>query len=367
MPDVIVIGGGVIGLLSAWRLAQAGWAVTLFDKGQPGAESSSAALGVLAPQAGPSRYSPEWLALAHASLALFSALADELRDATGLDIELRDEGLLYSALDDEQWRELRDEAQTQTAADVPVTLLSTDDARELEPALHHAPELRGALHFTAAKQVENVRLCSALALACEKVGVTIHAGSEVTRLLHEDERVTGVWANGEKYAAAQVVVANGSWANTLTGLPVRPAKGQALALAAPFSLTHILDSAGIYIVPRRDGRLLVGATVEDAGFDKRPTAEGMRHLLTHAIRFLPALKEATVLSHWAGLRPRSPDDLPLLGPLPGHAGLMVATGHFRNGILLAPITARLVSEWVSGQASSVDARAFEPARFSDGL
>lgn len=362
MADVIVIGGGVIGLLSAWRLAQTGRAVTLFDRGQPGGESSSAALGVLSPQAG--EHTPEWLALAQASLALFPALADELRDLTSLDIELRDEGMLYAAVDDEQWYALRPEVETQTAAGVPVTLLSASEARELEPALIQTPYLRGALHFMAAKQVDNARLCSALALAGVQAGVTIRAGCEVTRLARAGERGLGVWANGEKYTAAQVVVANGSWAKALTGLPVRPARGQALALAAPFRLTHILDTAEIYIVPRRDGRWLVGATVEEVGFDKRPTAEGLRDLLTLAIRFLPALKDATVLSHWAGLRPRSADDLPVLGPLPGHAGLMVATGHFRNGILLAPITAQLVSEWASGQTPNMKVQTFSPSRFS---
>jgi glycine oxidase len=361
MSDVIVIGGGVIGLFSAWRLAQAGRTVTLFDKGQPGAESSSAALGVLLPQAGED--SPEWLALAQASLRLFPALAEELHELTGLDIELRDEGILYAALDDDEWRDLRDEVQIQNAAGVSATLLSAAEARQLEPVLNQAPDLRGALHFMASSQVDNVHLCSALALACIKTGVTIRAGCEVTQLAREGERVMGVWANGEKYAASQIVIANGSWAQTLTGLPVRPAKGQALALAAPFVLKYILDGAGVYIVPRRDGRLIVGATVEDAGFDKRSTAEDARYLLTQAIRFLPALKEATVLSHWAGLRPRSVDDLPVLGRLPNHNNVTVATGHFRNGILLAPVTAQLVTEWVSGQTPSVDVRPFAPDRF----
>jgi glycine oxidase len=318
-------------------------------------------LGVLSPEAG--EYTPEWLALARAGLRLFPALAEELLDLTGLDVELREDGLLYAALSEAEWRELRAEESIQTAAGVPTTLLSADDARRREPALHQALDLHGALHFTAAKQVDNVRLCSALALACAQAGVNVHPGCEVTHWVREGERVSGVWANGEKYLAAHIVVANGSWAQALTGLPVSPAKGQALALAAPFTLKHILDIAGVYMVPRRDGRWLVGATVEDAGFDKRPTAEGLRDLLARAIRFLPALKEATVLSHWAGLRPRSPDDLPVLGPLPHQDQVLVATGHFRNGILLAPITAQLVAEWVNGQPFSVEVQAFAPSRF----
>lgn len=365
MPDVIVIGGGVIGLLLAWRLAQTGLSVTLFDKAQPGAEASAAALGVLSPQAG--EHTREWLALAQASLALFPALADELRDLTGLDIELRDEGLLYAALDDEQWRELQADVNVQTGAGLPATLLTASAARELEPALNHAPNLRGVLHFTAAQQVDNVRLCSALVVACAQSGVVIRAGCEVTQLVREGERVIGVWANGETHIAHHIVLANGSWARAVAGLPVRPAKGQALALAAPFRVTHVLDSDGIYIAPRRDGRLLVGATVEEAGFDKRPTAEGAQYLLTHALRFLPALKDATLLNHWAGLRPRALDDLPILGPLPGATGLIVATGHFRNGILLAPITAQLVSEWVSGQMPTIEVSTFAPDRFASGL
>lgn len=362
MADVIVVGGGVIGLLAAWRLAQAGRAVTLFDKGQPGAESSAAALGVLAPHAG--EYTPEWLALAQAGLKLFPALADELRSLTGLDIELSQGGSLLAALDEAEWRDLHEEVRLQNAAGVPAALLSAEEARQLEPGLAHAPELRGALHFTEARQVDNVRLCSALVLACQLAGVTIRAGCEVTQLARVGGRVTGVWANGEKYAAAHIVIANGGWAQALTGLPIRPAKGQALALAAPFTLKVILDGAGVYLVPRRDGRLIVGATVEEAGFDKRPTAEDARYLLTQAIHFLPRLKSATVLSQWAGLRPRAADDLPVLGPLPDDDKVLVATGHFRNGILLAPITAQWISEWVSGQTPNMDVQTFSPSRFS---
>jgi glycine oxidase len=363
-PDIIVVGGGVIGLLSAWRMAQAGLAVTLFERGKPGAESSSAALGVLSPQAAEYRPS-EYLQLQQASLALYPALADELRTYTGVDVELRTEGMLYAAFDDAEAAKLAEMQAEQTAAGIAVTPLSAKEAHELEPALGDA--LRAALFFTTSAQVDNIRLCSALALAAARAGVQIHAGQAVTRVLRDGKSVTGVQVGQFTHRAKAVVVAAGSWSGGIEGLafPVRPMKGQALALEAPVIIFHIIDHAAGYIAPRRDGRVLVGATVEDAGFDKRPTAGATLELLSGAVRAMPALSRATLRETWAGLRPVSSDEMPLLGPVTGTDGLIAATGHYRNGILLAPLTAQLVTSWASGKRPDVgiDIRRFSPERF----
>jgi glycine oxidase len=363
--DVIIIGGGVIGLASAWRLAQAGLGVRLFEKGRPGAEASSAALGVLlAEGSSGSRVENTWAALTQASLELYPAVAAQLHDQTGVDVELRDEGVLDIALDSSELAALQEELAFQQAAGIPVTFLTSQEVRQLEPAL--GPQVRGGLHFSAARQVDNVRLCTALTLAARQAGVAFHSGEAVTGLIRQKDRVAGVRAGAQAYSADRVVVAAGSWSGMIEGLslPVRPAKGQALALEAPFVISHVLQSSTGYIAPRRDGRLLIGATVEEAGFDKRSTAEGVRQLLDQAIHFLPALKGATLRQTWAGLRPRAGDDLPILGPMAGYEGLIIATGHFRKGILLAPITAQLVVAWVTGIIPALDVAPFSPDRFA---
>ncbi len=378
MSDVIVIGGGVIGLLSAWRLAQAGLSVDLFERGALGAESSSAALGVLVPHASTS---PPFFNLTQASLKMFPALAAELRDSTGIEIELRDEGMLLCALDDSELESFDETFHVEQIGGVPVRWLSAREARELEPSL--SEDVRGAIHYTAALQVDNVRMCRALTLAAARAGAQLHAGQMVTRVARESPRsaqsrngarVSGVIVSGELHRAPQIVLAAGSWSGSIEGvsLPLEPTKGQALSLdpstgsgrGAPTVITHILDSAGGYVTPRRDGRLLIGATVEHVGYDKRVTASALLELLAHATRLVPALKDATVRETWAGLRPQSADGLPILGAVANCEGLIAVTGHFRNGILLAPISAQLVTEWTTRKPTSVDASAFSPNRFA---
>lgn len=362
MTNVVVIGGGVIGLLSAVRLAQAGASVSLFDKGEPGEEASAAALGVLAPTAGPN-VPLDYLRLSQASLALYPPLAQELRSATEIDIELRDEGLLLVALDETETAALPQRQKEQDLAGITTRLLPARATRRMEPAL--GENVLAALHFSEAKQVNNIRLCRALALLAGQLGVKIQRGRPVTAIRQKYGQLTGIQVGSERVRADWVVVAAGCWSGAIAGLllPVRPAKGQALALSAPVVLSHMLDSGEVYIVPRRDGRLLVGATVEEAGYDKRVTAGGIGELLAGAIRLLPVLQEATVLQSWAGLRPRPADDLPIIGPMESCQGLVAATGHYRNGILLAPITAQLVCDTILGRTPAVDAHIFSPTRF----
>ena len=366
MTDVIVVGAGVIGLLAALRLRQAGLSVEVFDKSEPAMESSWAALGVLSPEAAPGR-TPQWLRLAQASLALFPSLADELRAQTGVDVALRREGLLHLALDEAEEHTLREDEVTQRTANVPVQWLSAAEARALEPNL--TDQLRAALHFRHGWRVDNVRLNTALVAALDKAGVPIQTGRTVTQIVSEGGRVLGVRAGAEVYRAPWVVVAAGAWSGMIDGvsLPVRPAKGQALLLDAAglpaFGLSHVIDSQLGYIVPRGNNKLLLGATVEDAAFDKRVSTTAIRELVSGAQRMVPALKDARVRETWAGLRPRSADDQPLLGPVRRCPGLVAATGHFRNGILLAPITALLVTDWLTEKPASVDVSAFSPDRF----
>jgi len=360
--DVIVVGGGVIGLMTAWRLAQAGLTVALYEKGRPALEASAAALGLLAPRAQAGR--PEVLIrLMQASLALFPKVADELRALTSIEVELQAGGLLHCALNDKELPDLEHDRQQQTQANVPVQWLSPTEALELEPSL--SPYLSGALLFPTALQVDNVKLCAALTQAARRAGVKFHSGYTVTHIVQSAGRVEGIHANGETHAAGNVVVAAGSWADQIEGArsPVRPVKGQALALDSTLTLRHVLESVTGYVVPRLNGQVLVGATVEELGFDKRVTAEAIQHLLTGATRLVPALKEATFVMAWAGLRPCAKDELPILGPVERCAGLFTATGHFRNGILLAPITAQFVTAWVTGNPPELDLSAFSPNRF----
>jgi glycine oxidase len=364
--DVAIIGGGVIGLLSAYRLAQAGFSATLFERGQPGQQASSAALGVLNPKAAegvPAAYT----ALEWASLQLFSALADELFDAVGVDVGLHSGGVLHTALDEEQVAALDAAHDLQQQFGIPVKRLSVDRAREMEPAL--ATETRSALRFTAAQNIDNVRLCAALAKAATQAGAHLQTGQPVMGIAREGDRVTGVQLLDRVHACDAIVVAAGSWSGDLTGLrvPVRPIKGQALTVDADLVLRQVLQCGSEYIVPRRDGGLMVGATVADVGFDQRVTVEAVQRLLANVVRGVPALRDAAIRTMWAGLRPAAVDNMPILGPVSACAGLYMATGHFRNGILLSPITAQLLTEWLTGNEPDLDLAPFTPDRFEDLL
>lgn len=360
--EIAVVGGGVIGLICAWRLAQAGHKVTLFERGEPGQEASRAALGVLNPSTTGQTPFP-YIHLSQASLALFPALVDELKQEVGLEVGLRNEGVLLVALDDAEAASLEEEMSHHREVGIPVEYVAASTLRQMEPAV--SAEARGAMHFTSALRVDNIRLCHALALAAHKAGVEIVTGALVTGVPVEDGRVAGVQVGGRLYGAEKVIVAAGSWSSTIAGIhvPVRPIKGQGLLLKPNFAVAHVLESFAGYVTPGRDGHLLVGATVEDIGYDQRVTAAAMQKLLGDAMRLVPALANAALVRTWAGLRPCSADDLPILGPVQGKEGLLMATAHFRNGILLAPITAQLIGDWVEGKAPQLDVAPFAVNRF----
>ena len=349
-PAIIVIGAGVIGLSSAWRLAQRGATVTVFDQGAAGAGASQAAAGMLAICAEAEPGEEALVTLGRASQALWPAFAREVEDAAGLAVELRTEGTLLVALTADDQARLQHRLAFQQSLGLPIAWISGAEARRREP--HLAPGIAGAVLSPEDHQVDNRKLVAALRVAAERAGVTIREHCAVERILISGGRATGVaLADGTQVAADAVVLAAGAWSRRIDGLPadarppVRPVKGQMLALRmdpdAPL-INHVLWAPGAYLAPRRDGRLIVGATVEEKGFDATLTAGGMLALLEGTWRALPGIEELPIEEMWVGHRPGSRDDAPILGHGPVE-GLVYATGHYRNGILLTPVTADAVA------------------------
>jgi glycine oxidase len=353
VPAVVIIGAGVIGLSVAWRLAQRGAAVAVFDQGAAGAGASHAAAGMLAICAEAEPGEEALVALGRASQALWPDFAREVEAAAGVPVDLRTEGTLIVALTADDQARLQHRLAFQKSLGLPIEWISGADARRREP--HLAPGIAGAVLSPEDHQVDNRKLVAALRIAAERDGATIREHCAVERVLSSGSRVTGVaLADGTQVAADAVVLAAGAWSRRIEGLPadarppVRPVKGQMLALrmdpSAPL-LTHVLWTSVAYLAPRRDGRLIVGATVEERGFDANLTAGGVLALLEGTWRALPAVEELPIEEMWVGHRPGSRDDAPILGAGPVE-GLVYATGHYRNGILLTPVTADAVARLV---------------------
>ncbi len=344
--DVIVVGGGAIGCAVAWRLAQRGLEVTLVERGPLGGEASWAAAGILAPQAEADAPGPLFSLKCH-SRALWPSFAVELREASGIDVGWVACGTLMVALDDAEAAALRARLEWQQAAGLRV-------------------EQRGrSLYLPDDHQVEPRLVGRALATALARTGVTVRQG-EAQRLVHDRARVSGLIVDGEMVTGGHVVLAGGAWSSRLDGLPpmprVQPLRGQLLELAAPPGLVaHVLFGDGGYLVPRADGRIVVGSSEEEVGFVKEVTPPVLARLRQRAARLVPSLAEAPLVGAWAGLRPSTKDRLPLLGNTPLD-GLHVATGHHRNGILLLPVTAQIVTALVTGVAPTVELSAFSPSR-----
>jgi glycine oxidase len=350
---VTIIGAGVIGLGIGWRLAARGASVAVFDRGAAGGGASHAAAGMLAACAEAEPGEEALVALGRESQARWPAFAAELEQASGIDVELRQEGTLVVALTADDQARLHHQLTFQQQLGLPLQWISAAETRRREP--HLAGKLAGAVFSPEDHQVDNRKLAAGLRIAAEAAGVSIHEHHAVDAISSSGGRVDGVvLADGTKVAADMVVLAAGAWSRSIGGLvaelrpPVRPIKGQMIALAMDLSaplLNHVLWAPGAYLVPRRDGRLLVGATVEEKGFDAQLTAGGLLTLLEAAWRVLPAVEELPIAETWVGHRPGSRDDAPILGagPLPG---LIYATGHHRNGILLTPITADAIARLV---------------------
>jgi glycine oxidase ThiO len=339
-----VVGGGTVGLLSALRLAQAGQAVTLFERLQTGRESSWAAAGMLAPTCESIVHPPPTEPAARQAMRqalqqsrdLYPSLANELLETVGADIELS----LHDA-PTQDWRRPGIMYVSRSDSDPNLAPLEETGFSSEWPT-------GDAVWIQKEGQVESRKLVDALRKAAEAAGVRICENRTIRRLAVDGGVVRGLFdETGEFYAYDGVCICAGAWSGKIAGLPftipVRPVAGQIVALRADKRVKHVVYSDDCYLVPRRDGRLLVGATVEENGFNKRVTASGVSGLLTSALALVPELADAPLESHWCGLRPATPDGLPVIGQTPLE-NLWVATGHGRNGILLAPWTARLLTE-----------------------
>ena len=367
--DVVIVGGGVIGLAIARKLAQRGVRdICLIERGAVGREASYSAAGMLLPQV-EADAEDDFFKLACRSRDLYPAFARELHDETGIDVELDTTGTLYLALNENDEEEIEKRYRWQTGAGLAVELLSAAMARELEPCISETA--LGALRFPNDIQVENRLLIEALAVSVNKLGVEVLTETNVESLVIERNRVTGVRTSRGPIACQSTIVAAGTWSSELlhsSRCPdpvIQPVRGQMIAFESNPPVTrHVIYSPRGYIVPRRDGRLLAGSTSEDAGFVKDVTFEGTQLILRNAIEISPAVQELPIISNWAGLRPRAADGLPVLGACGEIDGLFYATGHYRNGILLAPLTAELITEAILADATSPLLAPFSPDRFS---
>ncbi len=363
--DVVIIGGGIIGLSLAQELALQKLSVTVLDRGQMGQEASSAGAGMLAPRAEMREAGP----LAQLLLAgrkIYSEFVRQVSSRSGVGIDFRVSGLLLVALNLEQQVELDRRKQQQIELGLEVQSLSREETLRMERGLN--PELLSALHFPEEGYVDNRQLVEALLRVCLQLGVRLIPECEALAVKAEQSKVCGVETTSEFFASERVVVAAGSWSGQIpTGLPyalpVRPARGQMVAVKMPeLGLRRIVYGCDAYIVPRKDGRVLLGSTVEWVGYDKRVTLDGVQQITASALSLAPALRSSTFIECWAGLRPFCEGGLPVLGPAE-LGGLYFATGHFRNGLLLAPITAKLLSEViVTGNIPKI-LESFLPSRF----
>ncbi len=358
--QTIVVGGGVIGLLSACQLAGAGHQVAVVEAGGAGAEASWAGGGIVSPLY-PWRYSPAITALAHWSQDYYPQLGATLFEQTGVDPEVFETGLY--------WLDLEDEDQALTWAEAqgrPLRRVGMDEVHAAVPSLDAGFER--AVYMPGVANVRNPRLLQALRAALAQMpNVTLVEHRPVTGFVREGVRVVGVTTEQGEMRAEQVVLAAGAWSGRLLAtlgleLPVKPMKGQMILFkCAEDFLPSMVLAKRRYAIPRRDGHILVGSTLEDVGFDKTPTDDALQSLRATAIDLLPALADAEVVKHWAGLRPASPDGIPYIGPVPGHDGLWLNCGHFRNGLVLAPASCQLLTDLMSNRDPCVDPEPYAPS------
>jgi glycine oxidase len=362
--DVVIIGAGVIGGSIAFELAKEHLRVGLLDRQPPGREASWAAGGMLA--CGAEMMGTVGLvALVRTSLALYPEFVRAVEEVSGRGTGYRAEGTLILFFPPEAERRAAELVEEQHRLELDAEKLPGSEARALEPAV--SPQAEVAVRLPQEAAVDNRALVEAVLAAGEKKGVELRAGVAVTGIVTENGRATGVEAGAERIAAGQVVVAAGCYSGLIPLVaryaPTRPVRGQMAALIAPaVRLRRTVRSELGYLVPRTNGRIVAGSTLEDVGYEKGLTAGGLSRVLTGAVKMVPALAEAAVVETWSGLRPDTPDHLPVLGPT-DIAGLSIATGHFKDGILLAPVTARLAREWITGRPASIRLDEFSPLRF----
>jgi glycine oxidase len=366
--DVAVAGGGLIGGSIALELARAGLRVGLFDRQEPGREASWAGAGILSP-APESAAMVSLVPLGKASMALYPEFVRMVEEISGQNAGYRPKGTLQALFSQDAREELSTVIALHHGLGLKAEPLRAEDARELERSL--SEDLEAAVLRPDEASVDNRALTQAVLEAARRSGVQFFPRCGAEAIWREGGRCTGLHLKNEKIEAQWTVVAAGCFSASIEGVaafaPVRPAKGQMIALRADnLKIERVLWSENIYLVPRNDGRILAGATVEYTGFEKGLTAGGLEKVLAGAIELSPGLANARVEETWAGLRPDSPDHLPILGPT-DMEGLLIATGHFRGGILLTPITAQLVAEWVTQQSVSLDWDRFSPMRFQSAM
>ncbi|MBD9725733.1 glycine oxidase ThiO [Streptomyces caniscabiei] len=374
--DVLVVGGGIIGLVTAWRSARRGFATTVVDP-EPGGGAARVAAGMLAAVTELHYGEETLLGLNLESARRYPDFAAELTEATGLDLGYRRCGTLAVALDADDRAHLRELHALQQRSGLDSEWLSGRECRRLEPML--APGVRGGLRVDGDHQIDPRRLSAALVAACERAGVVFHR-AWAEELSVARERATGVRTSaGERLEAGSTVLAGGSLSGRLAGVPaevrppVRPVKGQVVRLTvpklyAPFlsrTVRAVVRGSQVYLVPRENGELVVGATSEEQGWDTTVTAGGVYELLRDAHELVPGITELPLTETRAGLRPASPDNAPLLGPS-GLDGLLLATGHYRNGVLLTPVTGDVMAEVLATGELPAVARDFTPLRFRAG-
>jgi glycine oxidase len=349
--DVVVVGAGAVGLCCAWRISQRGARVVVLDRAEPPAGATRVAAGMLAPIGELAFGEPELLQMTLAAAEHYPAFVAELEAASGISTGYACHGALHVALDRDEAAELRRVHDLQRSLGLGAEWLPPRRCRELEPGL--TPSFNGGVHAPEEAAIDPRMMTAALLAALDAEGVEACSGIEVTEALLDGDRIDGVRTrSGDELRAGAVVLATGAWSGAATWLPdharppVRPVKGQILELRGPGGeppCERIVASERVYLVPRPDGRLIAGATTEERGFDTTVTAGGVHELLREAYRLLPDVAEMELVETMAGLRPGTPDNLPLIGP-GALDGLILACGHYRNGILLAPLTGEAVAE-----------------------
>ncbi|WP_347928851.1 glycine oxidase ThiO [Pseudomonas helvetica] len=358
--QVVIVGGGVIGLLTAFNLASHVQSVVLLDRSNVGQESSWAGGGIVSPLY-PWRYSPAVTALAHWSQDFYPQLAERLFTSTGVDPEVHTTGLYWLDLDDEA--EALAWAKRENRPLSPVDISAAHDA---VPVLGQG--FSRAIYMADVANVRNPRLVKSLKAALLALpNVTIHEQCEVSAFIREGDAVVGVETSKGSIHGDQVVLTAGAWSGDLLktlglDLPVEPVKGQMILYkCASDFLSSMILAKGRYAIPRRDGHILIGSTLEHEGFDKTPTESALESLKASAVELIPALAEAEVVGHWAGLRPGSPEGIPYIGAVPGFSGLWLNCGHYRNGLVLAPASCQLFADVMLGREPVIDPAPYAPA------
>jgi glycine oxidase len=370
MEDIVIVGGGTIGLATGFELVRQGTPTTIVERGPAGRGTSWQAAGMLAPDAEIQFEERQLYDLSRESLRRWPDFAQDVEAASGQEVDYRDDGTLIVADDRDAAEKIRRLYEFQREQGLAVEWLTGEEAREIEPFV--APRLAAAIYAPSDHQVDNRRLVDALRTAFEAEGGTLREHTPVEAVVPDAERPAVVIEDGARIEASQVVVAAGVWSRDLDGLapdaqpPVRPVKGQMIQLRmeVPFDLQHVVRGPDAYLAPKSNGRLVIGATSEEMGFDTDVTAGGLYDLLEGAWEVVPGIYDLPVDETWAGLRPATRDHAPILGQSAA-PGVVMATGHYRHGILLTPVTAQEIARLVRTGETSDWLAPFSPTRFAD--